>query len=124
MLKPKYKAMTNNANPKKIAISSSKGLEFVDIDTIVRIEAERSYCTFYLNNTRKILVSRSLNEFENVLLGYGFVRIHNSHLVNVEYIKTFVRGDGGYLELADATCVPVARNRKDTFLESIKSYCK
>jgi two-component system LytT family response regulator len=116
--------MNLNGSPRKIAISSSKGLEFVDIDTIVRIEAERSYCTFYLNNTNKILVSKSLNEFENLLLGHGFVRIHNSHLVNIDYVKTFVRGDGGYLELADTTCVPVARNRKDNFLESIKSYCR
>jgi two-component system, LytTR family, response regulator len=116
--------MNVNIDPKKIAISSSKGLEFIDIDSIVRIEAERSYCTFYLNNTRKILVSKCLNDYENLLLSYGFVRIHNSHLVNIDYIKTFVRGDGGYIELADDTCVPVARNRKDNFLESIKSFCR
>lgn len=116
--------MNATGNPTKIAISSSKGLEFIDIFSIVRIEAERSYCTFYLNNSRKILVSKCLNDFEQLLESNGFVRIHNSHLVNIEYVKTFVRGDGGYLELTDSTCVPVARNRKDIFLESIKSFCK
>lgn len=107
----------------KLAIPTSKGLEFIDITTIVRIEAERSYCEVFLNNGKKLMVSKCLNDFDQLLKEMNFMRVHNSHLVNLNYVKMFVRGDGGYLELTDTSCVPVARNRKDQFMDSMKEIC-
>ena len=107
----------------KIAIPSSKGLEYIDINTIVRIEAERSYCEVFLNSGKKMVVSKCLNDFDLILKDKSFLRVHHSHLVNLNYVKMFVRGDGGYLELSDTSCVPVARNRKDQFMDSMKEIC-
>jgi two-component system, LytTR family, response regulator len=107
----------------KVAIPSSKGLEFIDVNTIVRIEAQRSYCEVFLSNGKKMIVSKCLNDFDQILKNKTFMRVHNSHLVNLNYVRMFVRGDGGYLELTDTSCVPVARNRKDQFMDSMKEIC-
>jgi two-component system LytT family response regulator len=112
-----------NGSPSRLAIPSTKGLEFIDINSIVRIEAERSYCEVFLNNGKKLVVSKCLNDFDLLLKEKNFLRVHNSHLVNLYYVKMFVRGDGGYLELSDTSCVPVARNRKDQFLDCMKEIC-
>lgn len=112
-----------NYIPSKIAIPTSKGAEFIDIKDVVRIEADRSYSTIYLLNGRKLMVSRCLNEYDSMLNERNFFRIHNSHLINLEHVKVYVRGDGGYIEMNDTSVVPIARQRKESFLESMQSIC-
>lgn len=109
--------------PSKIAIPTSKGAEFIDIREVVRIEADRSYSMIYLLNGRRLMVSRCLNEYDNLLNERNFFRIHNSHLINMEQVKTYVRGDGGYIEMNDTSVVPIARQRKESFLESMHGLC-
>ncbi|HEX3007654.1 MAG TPA: LytTR family DNA-binding domain-containing protein [Bacteroidales bacterium] len=109
--------------PSKIAIPTSKGSEFIDIKEIVRIEADRSYSLIYLLNGRKLMVSRSLNEYDSMLSERNFFRIHHSHLINMEHVKMYVRGDGGYIEMYDTSVVPIARQRKEAFLESMHGFC-
>jgi two-component system LytT family response regulator len=105
--------------PEKIAVSFAKGYEYIEIEKIIRIEAERSYSVIYLVSGKKILVSRSLSEFCKSLRGKPFFRVHNSHLVNLAHVKLFVRSDGGYLEMIDGASVPLSRNKKDVFLEAM-----
>jgi two-component system, LytTR family, response regulator len=109
--------------PSKIAIPTSKGAEFIDIKEIIRIEADRSYSMIYLASGRRLMVSRCLNEYDSVLSDRNFFRIHNSHLINMEHVKVYVRGDGGYIEMNDTSVVPIARQRKDAFLESMHGMC-
>ncbi len=109
--------------PSKIAIPTSKGAEFIDIKEIVRIEADRSYSMIYLLNGRRLMVSRCLNEYDSMLNDRNFFRIHNSHLINMEQVRVYVRGDGGYIEMTDTSVVPIARQRKDAFLESMHGLC-
>lgn len=109
--------------PSKIAIPTSKGSEFIDIREITRIEADRSYSMIYLLNGRRLMVSRCLNEYDTLLNDRNFFRIHNSHLINMEHVKIYVRGDGGYIEMNDTSVVPIARQRKDSFLEAMHSLC-
>lgn len=131
-----YKLISNNVRqktdkmetltkytPTKISIPTSKGAEFIDIKDIVRIEADRSYSMIYLTNGRKLMVSRCLNEYDSMLNERKFFRIHNSHLINLEQVKLYIRGDGGSLEMNDTSNVPIARLRKDAFLESMQSLC-
>jgi two-component system LytT family response regulator len=102
--------------PSKLAIPTSEGMEYLNTANIIRIEADRSYSWFYLANGRKILVSRNLKEYHELLANRNFFRPHNSHLINLEYVKKYIRQDGGSIQLSDGSEVPVARGKKDLFL--------
>ena len=104
---------------KKIAIPTVDGFDFILIDDIIRCEAQGAYTRIYTANSKKILVSRPLKDYENLLPEDIFFRIHNSHLVNLNYIKKYNRGRGGFIELDDGTVIEVATRRKDEFLNRL-----
>jgi two-component system LytT family response regulator len=107
-------------SPKKISLPTTIGFEYIPIDDIVRIEADRSYCCFYLTNKKKYLVSRCLNDYHLLLEDRSFFRVHNSHLINMKHVKSYVRRDGGFVEMSDASHVPVSRVKKDYFMNAMK----
>jgi two-component system LytT family response regulator len=120
-----YEALLENlrsAHPTRLVIPTSDGREYLNPRDIVRIEADRSYCWFYLNDKRKILVSRHLKEFQDLLNDRNYFRPHNSHLINLDFVKKYVRHDGGYIVMSDGAQVPIARNRKDIFLAHMSRY--
>ncbi len=102
--------------PFKLAIPTSDGMEYLITKEIIRIEADRSYSWFYLVNKRKILVSKNLKEYQELLNDRNFFRPHNSHLINLEHVKKYIRSEGGAIEMSDGTQVPISRTRKDLFL--------
>jgi two-component system, LytTR family, response regulator len=107
----------------RIALPSLKEIRFVLIREIVRCEASNNYSIFYFLNGEKIIVSRPIAEFEELLKEYGFLRPHKSHLVNQKFIKSFVKEDGGYLLLEDHSQLPISKQKKEqikTILSSIK----
>jgi two-component system LytT family response regulator len=108
--------------PTRLAIPTSDGREYLNPREIIRIEADRSYSWFFINNKRKILVSKHLKEFQDLLNDRNFFRPHNSHLINLEYVRKFVRHDGGYIEMLDGTQIPISRNRKDLFLAQMARF--
>jgi len=108
--------------PQKLAIPTSSGYEYVTVNEIIRLEADRSYCMFYLTCKRKILVSRCLNDYQQILDSRMFFRIHHSFLINLQHVKSFSRKDGGYVEMTDGSQVPLARRKKDYFYEVMKRY--
>src|SRR5436190_7485545 len=101
---------------KKIAIPTADGFDFVLIEDIVRCEAQGPYTRLFIKDSKKILVSKPLKEYESLLPDNIFLRIHNSHLVNLNFIKKYNRGRGGYIEMDDGTTLEVATRRKDEFL--------
>ena len=101
----------------KIALPSLEGFELVQLETILRCESDSNYTYVYLKNGRKILVSRTLKEIEELLDGHSFLRVHHSHVVNLNEIERYVRGEGGYLILSDTASVSVSRSRKDALLK-------
>lgn len=107
---------------KKLSIPTSNGFEYIHIDDIVRIEADRSYCCFYLTGNRKYLVSKCLNDYHSLLEGNGFFRVHNSHLINLRHVKSYFRRDGGYVEMTDSAQVPLSRMKKNFFLHALKKH--
>ncbi len=108
------------ASPKKIAIPTSMGCEYILIDDIVRIEAQRSYCCFYMLGKKKYLVSKCLNDYHQILENKRFCRVHNSHLINLKHVKSFTRSDGGFIEMIDFSQVPVSRTKRDYFISAMK----
>lgn len=108
--------------PSRLAIPTSDGMEYVNPKEIIRLEAERSYSWFFMTGNRKILVSRHLKEFQELLDDRYFFRPHNSHLINLKYVKKFIRRDGGYIEMLDGAQIPVSRTRRELFLAHMAQF--
>lgn len=100
----------------KIALPSLEGFELVQLESILRCEADSNYTYVYLKTGRKLLVSRTLKEIEELLEGHSFLRVHHSHVVNLNEIERYVRGEGGYLIMSDNSSVTVSRSRKEALL--------
>jgi two-component system, LytTR family, response regulator len=105
-----------SAHPTRLAIPTSDGMEYLNPKDIIRIEADRSYSWFFITGNRKILVSKHLKEFQDLLSDRYFFRSHNSHLINLKYVRKFSRREGGFIEMLDGEQIPISRNRKDLFL--------
>ena len=101
----------------RIAIPSVDGLMMLRPEQIVRCESESNYTKVFLDNKQKIVVAKTLGDLEGVLSDFQFYRIHNSHLVNLGHVQSYVRNDGGYVVMSDGTQITVARNRKNDFIE-------
>lgn len=101
----------------KIAIPSLDGLLFFDIDDIIHLEAQSNYTAIYFVNHSKLTASRTLKEFEDLLPTNVFFRPHHSHIINLNYIKRYIKGDGGMIEMHNGNFVDVARRKKEEFLK-------
>lgn len=99
----------------RMAISTGDGMVFIDINDLIYCQSESNYTHIIMANGDKYFLSRPLKEFEDSLSGSHFFRIHNSYLVNVNQIKKFVRGDGGYVIMNDGTQITIARARREEF---------
>lgn len=105
---------------KKIALSVADKIEFVEVGSIVRCESESNYTTFYLKSGEKLIVSKTLKEFDDLLTPYNFLRVHQSHLVNLDEIKSFIKTDGGYIRMKDGSSVSISRQRRNYVMEILK----
>src|SRR5258705_901327 len=99
----------------KIAIPSLEGLLFFNISDIVHLEAQSNYTFLYFINHPKLVASRTLKEFEDILPPDIFFRTHHSHIINLNYIKRYIKGDGGQIEMQNGSYIDVARRKKDEF---------
>jgi len=104
----------------KVSIPVLDGYLFVDYQDIVRCEASGSYSVYYMKNQEKLIVSRRLKECEESLPQGVFLRVHNSHIINLRYVNKYVRGRGGQIHMSDGSIIEVSASRKDAFLEGMK----
>ena len=119
-VKQKLDLLLNNINQiDKIALTTLNGIEFVRIENIIRCEADSNYTVFYLTGNKKVMVSKSLKEYEDILSAKGFFRIHKSVIINLSFLKKYIKGDGGTVILEDGSELQVSRRRKEEFLEVI-----
>ncbi len=109
----------NNASPKKLVVPTVNGFEFLDIANILRCQSDINYTTIYLTDKHKLVVAKTLKEFEEMLSDYSFFRVHNSHLINLAYIKSYNKGKGGSVILNDGTEIEVSVRRKEDFLKRL-----
>jgi len=114
------KSTYNGDEIKKIALPMSDGLMFVDVAEIILFEADRAYTHVFLKNGSKITVSKPMRTFEDILENRNFIyRPHRSHLININYIKKYVRGDG-MIFMDNGVALPVSRERKQEFEALLK----
>lgn len=104
----------------KIAIPTLEGLLFFDVSDIIHLEAQSNYTAIYFYQHPKLIASKTLKEFEEILPDSMFFRPHHSHLINLNYIKRYIKGDGGQIEMKNGNYVDVARRKKEEFLKAIR----
>lgn len=103
----------------RIALATGEGVYLVKKTNIIRVEAMNNYSTFYLAENKKIVISRTLKEFEQTLTDPFFLRVNRSCIVNLDYVLKYRKGDGGTLELADGKEIEVSAQRKDALLQKL-----
>ena len=105
--------LSNIDTLKKIVLKTAESIHIIHVKDIIRCEADVNYTKFYLENGEKLLVSKPLKEYDELLGRNGFFRTHQSHLVNLDHILRYDKTDGGYLILDDKSMVPVSTRKKE-----------
>jgi two-component system LytT family response regulator len=116
-----YKNFIQNVSNKnrRLALPGITDIKYVEVEDIVRLEADRNYTRFYFSDKKEFIASKTLKEYEELLDGCGFIRIHRTHLINSRYIKEYERE--GTMVLKDSTTVEVARRKKEQVVKFLKS---
>lgn len=122
-LDKKFKTLLSNVKPenklKKVGIPDGDGLIFINLSDIIRCDSDGNYTYFLLTTGKKIVASRTLGEYEQMFADDNFFRIHRSHLINLEHVKKYIKGEGGYVVMSDNSQVEVSRRNKNEFLERL-----
>lgn len=115
--------LKGNLNNKfqKLALPTNDGYSFVEIEEIVRCEAQGNYTLFILQNEEKILVCKTLKIFDEVLINFNFIRISRSSLINLKYIKKFTRKKTATVTMTDGSILNVSTGRREDFLNIIEN---
>ncbi len=106
---------------KRIALSTSDGIHLFEVSDIIRCESQDNYTKFYIRDSKPILIAKTLKEYEDLLSGQGFERIHQSHLINLAYLKSYIKKDGGYAVMADNSHLPISQRKKERLQELLKT---
>ncbi|KOY86142.1 hypothetical protein AD998_08270 [bacterium 336/3] len=101
---------------KSIALPFQEGFVFVNITDIIYCKGDDNYTVFYMQNGEKHIVSKTLKEYERMLPSQYFIRIHRSYLIQISYMKKYLKGAGGYVEMSNNDVLPVSRNKKESLL--------
>ena len=122
-LDKQFKTLLSNVRPenklKKVGIPDGDGLIFINLSDIIRCDSDGNYTFFILTSGKKIIASRTLGEYEQMFADDNFFRIHRSHLINLEHVKKYIKGEGGYVVMTDNSQVEVSRRNKTDFLEKL-----
>jgi two-component system LytT family response regulator len=103
----------------KIAMPTIEGLQMIPVDSIISCKSDSNYSVLLLKNKQKIVVSRTLKDIEEILEGHSFARVHHSHLVNLNEINKYIKGEGGYLIMSDGSTVDVSRSKRELLLKKL-----
>jgi two-component system, LytTR family, response regulator len=113
-----YKALLSNLDKiRKIVLRTAESLHVVNVKDIIRLEADCNYTRFFLANDEKLLVSKTMKDFDEMLEEAGFFRTHQSHLVNLNHVLRYEKADGGYLVMDDHSMVPISSRKKDALFK-------
>lgn len=105
----------------KVAVPDSNGITFIEIDDIIYLNSDSNYTIITTTTGKPIVSSRTLKDFEGMLSDWGFFRCHLSYLVHIKYIRKYIRGDGGQVEMMNGQRIEVSRRRKDELLLLLKN---
>jgi len=107
-------------NKKILALPLSDKIEFVEVANIIRCQADSNYTLFYLKNEEKLLISKTLKEYDELLTPFNFLRVHQSHLINLEEVKSFIKTDGGYILMKDGANITISRQRREMVMHKLR----
>lgn len=110
-----------NSTRKKIALQTSEGISIFELESILKCSAESNYTCIYFTNGKKMLLSKTLKEFEDLLCTSGFERIHHSHIININHLVSFINKDGGYVILSDKSTLPVSQRKKSNLITTLNN---
>jgi len=119
-----FEALQNNIQPnqkRRLVLKTQESVHVVDLDQIIRCEADRNYTSFFLKEGRKILVSRTLKDYETLLTGHNFLRVQQSHLINLNYVDRYDKGNGGAVVMKDGSEVPLSPAKRDIFFQILEN---
>lgn len=108
-------------SPAKINLPTQHGFKRILISDIIRCEADSNYTLFYLSDATRIVVSRTMQEFEDMLLGHDFFRVHHKHLINLHHFKEYIKGKAGQVVLSDNSVIDLSVRRKNEFMKRIQN---
>ncbi|MBN2237773.1 MAG: response regulator transcription factor [Bacteroidales bacterium] len=104
----------NSGEEKKLVLKTTENIHVIPINEIVALSSDRNYTRFYFLERPNIIVSKTLKEFENMLVDYGFMRVHRSHVINLKYIDRFDKSDGGYAVMRGGLRMEVSHRNKES----------
>ncbi|RYG22225.1 MAG: response regulator transcription factor [Chitinophagaceae bacterium] len=108
-------------NFKRIALSNSDGIHLIDISDIIRCEGDGNHTKFFINNRKPILIAKTLKEYEELLTVHDFMRIHQSHLINLAYVESYVKKENGLVIMSDNSRLPILQRKKELLQDKILS---
>jgi two-component system LytT family response regulator len=113
--------LSNLDKLRKIVLKTAESIHIIEVKNIIRCEADVNYTTFFLENDKKLLVSKTLKEYAELLTSSGFFRTHQSHLVNLDHVLRFDKGEGGHLVMNDNSIVPVSSRKRETLFKAFEN---
>jgi len=119
-----FDVLQNNMKPnekKRLVLKTQESVHVVELDQIIRCESDRNYTSFYLLDNKRILVSKTLKEYEMLLSGHNFLRVQQSHLVNLNYIDRYDKKNGGAVVMKDGSEVPLSPAKREIFFQRLES---
>ena len=119
-----YKALQHNIQPqnkRKLVLKTQESNYVVDIEEIIRCESDKNYTFFYLKSGKKILVSKTLKDYDILLSPFNFFRVQQSHLVNLNYVDRYDKQDGGSVIMKDGASIPLSPVKKDQFFKMLEN---
>jgi len=112
--------LANIERKKKIVLNTHESIFVADIKDIIRCESDQNYTTFFLIDGRKLMVSKIIKEYDEMLSDCGFLRVHQSHLINIDYIDHYEKTEGGYLVMKNHAQIPVSKRKKEYLLSILR----
>lgn len=119
-----FEALQKNINPhekRRLVLKTQESVHVVDLDEIIRCEADRNYTSFFLTGNRKILVSKTLKEYETLLSGHNFLRVQQSHLININFVDRYDKKNGGAVVMKDGSEVPLSPAKREIFFQRLEN---
>jgi two-component system LytT family response regulator len=117
----KLKSPNTQERPTRLVIPNQDGLELVEIKDLIRLKSDGAYTRLYLRNDREYLTSKNLGYYDDKLKSHDFFRVHHQHLINLNHVKNYIKGEGGSVTMSDDSTVDVSRRKKDDFLKNLMS---
>ena len=121
----KFQILAANLNKqienKRLVLKTQDTIYMVEVQDIIRCESQSNYTVFYISGGKKIMVSRTIGEFEELLSDMDFFRIHNSHIINLKFLECYEKKEGGFIIMKDKSVIPVSHRKKDLFLKKIQN---